>query len=201
MSRKSLPSSELLLKIKEHEGADISIFEILRILREGSFGIVLIVFSVPTVLPIPGIGAFLSIPALFVSLQLIMGRNYLWLPKWVGRKKIAMKSMKKIVDNSIPYLRKAEFFLHPRGFFLSGKIGHAICGIICFLCAVSVAIPFPLTNTIPSIGIIIIALGLLERDGLAIIAGMLVAIFGIAVATTVIYLGTEGAMMVVNKIF
>jgi hypothetical protein len=64
------------------------------------------------------------------------------------------------------------------------------CGV---LMALSILVPLPLTNTVPAMGIALMALGVLMRDGLAVIAGMALGLTWIAIlAFAVITLGVEG---------
>ena len=46
--------------------------------------------------------------------------------------------------------------------------------------AVSVCVPLPATNTAPSIAIALMALGFLERDGLAVVVGAIQGVIGLA---------------------
>ncbi len=186
-------TSKLLEKIKDHKGESISFGELVERLREGGFALLLIIFSSPTALPLPamGIATVLSVPIMLISIQILIGKSHPWLPNWLRNKKIKMSSMIKIINKINPYIIKVESLLKPRISFLSTKIGHHIIGLACVICALSVALPLPFTNTIPSIGILIMAIGLLERDGLAIIGGMIVGAIGIAFAITVYLLGIE----------
>lgn len=195
-------SSQLLEKIKSHEGDAISIAEIVAIFREGGFALLLIVFAGPLALPLPalGIAQVLAVPILLLSAQLAVGRHSLWLPKKIARKTISTKRLNNVLDKVIPILRNIELLLKPRLRFVTSGFGQRIIGVMCFVCAISVALPFPFSNTVPSMGIVLMSLGLLERDGLAILAGVAVGFIGICIATAVMYFGVEAVMAVVDVI-
>jgi len=60
-----------------------------------------------------------------------------------------------------------------------------------------VAIPLPLTNTVPSFGLAVIGIGLMMRDGLAILGGLAVGVGWVVLLTVaVIFVGAESAEMV-----
>ena len=61
----------------------------------------------------------------------------------------------------------------------------------------AIAIPLPFTNAIPALGITIMNLGLLNRDGLTIIIGFFVAIIG----TMIAFLATIFGLAMVKFIF
>lgn len=55
----------------------------------------------------------------------------------------------------------------------------------------------PLTNTVPSMGIALMSIGILMRDGLSVLAGAFIGIAWIALLASVfIFLGLEGADLV-----
>jgi len=59
--------------------------------------------------------------------------------------------------------------------------------------ALSVAVPLPLTNTVPSFGIATMAVGVLTRDGLAVLFGALVGTLWVGGMTfAVVFFGVEG---------
>ena len=62
------------------------------------------------------------------------------------------------------------------------------------------ALPIPFSNTLPSIGIVIMSLGMMEKDGLAILGGMMIGIAGVVVTTTIIFFGTEAILAIVEAI-
>ena len=105
MTVQAQATSEILASIKEHEGDDISVAEIVARFREGGFALMLIIFASPTALPLPAVGfaSLMAIPIMFFSLQLALGKKYIWVPKWLAKKRITMLKMNKIIDVAIPY--------------------------------------------------------------------------------------------------
>ncbi|MDO9219084.1 MAG: exopolysaccharide biosynthesis protein, partial [Lacisediminimonas sp.] len=63
-----------------------------------------------------------------------------------------------------------------------------VVGLMCLVLAVVLALPIPLGNMLPALGIAMLALGILERDGywvaagLAVGAGALVFVSGVVFA-------------------
>jgi hypothetical protein len=202
MTEKLESSSELLLQITQHKGDTITVGEMVTIFKTGGFSLLLIVFAGPLALPLPalGIAQVLSVPILFLAIQLASGRSAPWLPQKIANKNMSMETLGKVIPKVIPWLKKIEFFVRPRLGFFASKTGHCITGIACFVCAISVAMPFPFSNTVPSMGIVIMSIGLLERDGLAILAGMCVGAAGVCIAIAVMYFGVEAVMAIVDVV-
>ena len=67
--------------------------------------------------------------------------------------------------------------------------------------ALSVTIPLPMTNTVPAFGIATMALGVIMRDGLAVIVGAVVGLAWVAMLLYVsIFLGLEGLDLIKETI-
>ena len=51
-------------------------------------------------------------------------------------------------------------------------IGRRVVGLLCLLLAIVLPLPIPFGNVVPAATISLFALGLLARDGLAVLAGL-----------------------------
>ena len=89
--------------------------------------------------------------------------------------------------------KKIEKLVKPRIGFMTQAGMSNIVGICAFIMALSVSIPLPLTNTVPSTRLALIGIGLMMRDGLAIIGGVLVGtIWVLLLFGVIIFVGIEG---------
>lgn len=186
----------------ESKSEYINLQEINHALHERGFGILLLFFSIPTAIPLPyppGFTSLVGLPLMFFTFQMLLGYDSPRLPKWIGEKKIKFSTMKAVIDKTLPVLIKLERFVKPRLDVVSNPIGERIIGLVGFLCAVSVFLPIIFGNAIPSLGIFIMALGLLNRDGLVIIAGFIVSIIGLIIAATVVMLGAKAVTLLIKK--
>lgn len=197
MEHREIPTSEVLRDVVKNNTADrVSFYDLKTSLHERGFGIVLLVFILPLAIPMPyppGFTTILIIPVFVFSLQMVYGADSPWLPQWLGNKTIKRTTIATIIEKAAPALSKIERLSRPRFFFAGSSLGERIVGIFCLIFSLSVAYPLPLTNLIPSIGIFIIALGMLGKDGIIIIIGIAVGIFGVAATTLVTIYGIKGA--------
>ncbi|WP_239236691.1 exopolysaccharide biosynthesis protein [Candidatus Nitrotoga sp. BS] len=188
--------SKLLVDLKDSftEQDNISIDHILKALQERSFGFMLFIFALPAALPLPGLGINLIIaaPLLFLTAQQALGRDSIWFPKMMRDKSISRERFDNILNAALPFIRKIELLVKPRLDFVTQR-GTCLIGLCGLIMALSVCIPLPLTNTVPSAGIALMAIGVIMRDGLAIIAGALLGLLWVAMLGYVlVFLGTEG---------
>ncbi len=189
MTEHSKRASELLVKLKLHEGEKISIQQILEGFESAGFSMLIIIFAIPVALPVPavGYGTVMASPMLLLCIQLLFGFSHPKLPHFLGKRELKMEFFCKVVDKAVPILQKAEMLLKPRFLFLTSAIGERFIGLFCVVFCLSVMLPLPLTNTIPSMGIVLMAIGLMERDGLAILGGIFIGLVGMAITGVVLY--------------
>ena len=84
------------------------------------------------------------------------------------------------VARARPFLKRIEFIAGPRLARLSEGVGLRIVGGLLAIPCASILVPLPLTNSVPGLGVTIAALGLIERDGLLIILGLVIGLAWVA---------------------
>lgn len=199
MENKERNTSELLqLVVVQNANDKMSVGEIKNSLHERGFGVLLAIAALPICLPIPvppGYTTFFSIPLFIFSVQMMWGMKSPWLPEWLSRKEINKKSLQKLIEKATPWLRKIESYLHPRLTYISVHAWERIIGIFAFIFTISISLPIPLTNFPPGWGILIMSLGLLNKDGLTIIVGMIVGTIGVGITLIILTLIWMGVSM------
>lgn len=172
-----------------------SVQDILEAFHERGLGIILILFATPMALPIPvppGINIALATPLILLTLQQAMGAHTVWLPKGMKAKTFDSENLKNMLLKIVPFLRKVEFLLRPRLSFITSDGASRLMGALGVIMALTVCIPLPLTNTVPSFGITLMALGFMSRDGLAVLAGAMIGTAWVAMlAITIFIFGPE----------
>lgn len=147
-------------------------------LGTSSFGVSLLAFSIPEVVPIPvpGISAIVALPTGVVSAQMMAGKKELRLPKWLLRRKVPRKALSAAIHAVLPALRRIEKGAKPRGRWVSNPLTQRLLGLFIFVLALFIALPIPATNMPPAIAIFITSLGMVERDGVLICVGILIGL-------------------------
>ena len=70
-------------------------------------------------------------------------------------------------------VRYVENLTRPRIPFLTGEVADTVTGLICVILALIMALPIPFGDALPGIAMIFFALGMMQRDGIAILLGAL----------------------------
>lgn len=169
----------------------ISVEEVLATLGQTSLAFAIVFLALPAMIPIPGpFGmVFGSILAL-VALQLMAGNRNIWLPRFLRQRRLSSSAVDLMVRHSAPWVARIERLMRrDRMRPLTGRTAHMLIGLPVFVMAVAVALPIPFGNLLPVISLLIMGAGLLERDGLATLLGVLVALIGLATSFGLVYGG------------
>ena len=189
--------STLLLDLKAgFDGQDdISVGTLLEGFHERGFGFLLFVIALPAALPLPGMGVNLIIafPLILLTAQQALGFHTIWLPDRIKCKDFKKAALDSIIDKALPWVERTETLLHPRLGFMTQGLSSNLVGLAGLLMALAILVPLPLTNTVPAMGIALMAVGILMRDGLAVLAGAFVGLTWITLLVSVtVFLGAQG---------
>jgi hypothetical protein len=164
--------SEILSDLASRPAAAVSLGDVLDAFGDRAFGALMLLFAAPNMLPLPpGLSAVLGAPLLFVTAQLMLGRPTLWMPRFICRQSIRRDFIALLTTKLSPVLQRAERILRPRLSLLLHPVNERIVGGACLLLAIILFLPIPFGNIPPAWAIAAFALGILERDGLATLAG------------------------------
>lgn len=163
-----------------------------------------ILLSVPFLLPvsIPGSSTPFGLVMAIVGIGVITDKP-IHLPRFLADKNIEMQYLQPILHKAINLIGRIERFTHPRYPMLTGKLSSIINGLVMILSAVLLMIPMPLpfANTIPAYGVLFLAAGNLEKDGLLILAGYFMTTLSILYFWMLFFLGIEGVQALFPKVF
>ncbi len=166
-------------------------------LDERAFGMLMLLLALPCTPPfVYLLPQIVSLPMLALAAQMAAGRQAPWFPQGVRARRLQLKEFGKVLDFSEKYVRWLERIARPRLPAVTGRMGARIAGALLMVPALSVLAPFPGTNTVPGIGIAVTALGLIQRDGLFVILGLVIGLGWVAAFLVVaIFFGVEFATL------
>ncbi len=175
---------------------------LLDVFGEGSFAIVFVLLMAVPALPLPtgGVTHVFEVITMLVSLELIMGRRTVWLPDRWRRLELAGATQQRLINTLLGRIRWLERLSRPR---LRWLFGHRLSGSVFGLAVLGLALtaflapPFSGLDTLPSVGIVVLALGYLLADVVLVAVGAAIGVLGVA---SVIFLGSI-AVKAVNSIF
>lgn len=184
-------------------GERVSLGDMVDAFDARAYGPLIVLFAAPNVLPIalPGISALLGAPLILLTGQLMIGRRRPWLPDVLRRRSLARDSFESLVGRIVPRLVRLEALIRPRLLPLTSSWGKRLIGAVGVVLAAIVFLPVPFGNAIPGVALVLMAVGLLGRDGLAVVAGGLVGAVGLVVASGFVYGAAVAAMALARGVF
>ncbi len=187
-------SQRLHLLASDAKGDAVELNWVLSELHERAFGLFLLVLALPCCIPfLYGIPQIVALPLMFVSVQIVLGRKTPWLPKKLGARTISTEGLHNLERRAEPWLVRIEAFGRPRLSVLTHSPADRAVGLALILFSASIMVPLPGTNTVPGFAVVIVSMGLLQRDGILVILG---AILGTAWIATLVFAGVSLASLI-----
>ena len=168
---------------------DFTVEKIVNSIGGTSFGTSLMFFAIPEVvpIPIPGLAAIVVIPTAVISAQMAVGHKQIKLPKFILKKTVPRKALAAAIRAILPLLEKAEKLSKPRWKWATTPLAKRLLGVFIFILALSIAFPMPGFNMPQAISTFIIALGLVEDDGILVAAGVLAGLASLALLAGAVF--------------
>ena len=154
-----------------------------------SFAILFVVLMALPALPLPtgAVSHVLEVVTMLLALELIIGRDEVWVPKRWQDKELKGVSGPRFSQMLLKRIRGIEKFSRPRG---AGLLEHRLAGVVfglltfAFALTAFLAPPFSGLDTLPALGVVLMSLGFLLGD--------------VAVAGAGVGIGTLGVVLVVG---
>lgn len=162
----------------------------------------IVLLCIPFLFPvsIPGLSIPFGVAIALCGLRLGLGHNF-WMPDFLLRREIPYDLLEKLVGSAAAFYSKVEKLVRPRMHFLQRWPGMInLMGFMIMIGGILLSLPipppFPLTNTIPGLAIIFMALGIMERDGVCTLIGYALAVVGALYVGLIFFLGAAGVQTV-----
>jgi hypothetical protein len=178
----SIRTSQVLREIltKNPAQKDFTVQQIVDSIGQTRAGASLVFFSIPGMLPVPGTSNLVGLPAGLIAGQMIAGKSEIKLPEFVLKRSVPRRSLTVAIYAILPVLEKAEKATKPRRRWASDPTVQRLLGVLILILAIAIAFPVLGFKAPNAASIFIIALGLVERDGLAIMIGVVAGLTSLA---------------------
>jgi hypothetical protein len=189
--------SELLdLLARTWPNERISLGDITRLLGNRGYGVLMLVLALPGA--VPGISSIAAVPLALVALQLAIGLPRPWLPRFLADRSLSRADFLRMVERADPYLNRVERLLRPRLAVLTGPVGERVIGVLCLALALLLTIPI-LFNMPLVVPIALMALAVLERDGVLAAVGGVVGCLAIGAVALLGWVSVQQGLQLAGK--
>lgn len=178
-----------IIEAPQEDSDQVSLGEILEMVGRRSFGPLLIVTGVITMMPvigdIPGVPTIMGIIVFLIGIQLIFRAEYFWLPDLLLDRSVKPEKLEKGVGWMRRPAKFIDGFLQPRlTIFTEGPAIYVIA-VICLIISISMPLidVVPFSGYVAGLALTAFGLSLIAHDG---IVALLALIFTAATAVVVI---------------
>ena len=164
--------------------------EILASAQEQGFGLLLVTFALPVLIPLPpGVGAIPGLLIMGWAVQRLFGYDSPWLPRRLTNRTLSPHTMDLLSSRAIPVLERMErLFPQSTTSRPPREWEYRLACVVVVLMGFLILLPTPFLNTIPALIILATGLAFVNQHRIllwsAIVLG--VAIFGLLFTTVVL---------------
>src|SRR5437773_10960704 len=173
----------------------VTVGEVADRVAQRGFGLIMSVLALPTMIPVlpPGSAAFIGLLYILLAVQMLIGLPRPWLPVRVRNYRLTSGTMRMLQERGIPLLRRVERLARPRATWVPDALVTRAVAVAVLLLGIVLLSPLPFFNTIPAMTVLILGIGLFNRDALflpgGLVATSVVVAVAVAGADTLIRLG------------
>ena len=148
------------------------------------FGLLMIVLSLPLIIPVlpPGVALVVGLLYIVLAAQMLLGLERPWLPGGVRRYRLSPRAKLLLRQRGIPFLRRVERFTRPRQLWIPDVILTRIVAVAVLVLGIVLFSPLPFFHPVPAVTVMILGFGLINRDALFVGCGLVVSVGAVAVA-------------------
>jgi hypothetical protein len=165
-------------------GDEKTLGSLVELVEEKSFAIVFVLLLGVPALPLPTGGAthIFEIIAMVLALQLITGREQLWLPRRWRKIELAGNAQQRFISVLTRMIRRLERFSRPRlRFLFNHRLSNIAFGLLVLTGSAGafIAPPFTGLDTLPALGVTLLSLGVLLEDIIVVVVAIAVGVAGV----------------------
>jgi len=169
-------------------GHSVTVRGLMALIGEQGLLIVCVFLSIPFLFPVavPGTSTIFGLLIGLIGFG-VMANRLPWLPARLLDHPLQAKHVVPVLTRGATWARRFERLVRPRWLLLThGPTVNRLNGLMLIAAAASLLAPLPMipfSNTIPALGIALLSLGMVERDGAVVVLGHL------ATAAGAVYVG------------
>ena len=188
------PTSDLLRGLLDEAPRDsVMLGWIIARLDERSFGVIMLLLAVLAM--VPGISIVAGALIIWIAGQMILARPRATLPRFLARYTVGTARLTRLIERIVPVLLWLEGLIRPR-WSTPFTMTKSVVGVVLLLLGVSIFSPIPLSNLIPSLVIMGMALAYLEKDGVMLAIATIAACISLVATVATLWATIFGMQFV-----
>ena len=166
---------------------EVTLGDVIDAFSTAGIGLSLLLFSLLTL--IPGIAPLFGVALCALAIGMVLGQSSPVMPRRLRGRHIDRDRLVDGIRRLNRPIAWMERLLRPRLPYLSQGTGMRLCGFASLLNGILIVLPIPFGNTAPAVAMLILSIGLVVGDGVAILLGLLATIVGLMIDIGMIAMG------------
>lgn len=186
--------SAVLTSLARNAGERLTVADIVAVLRDRAFALLVVLLGLPNCLPMPPPIPFVcGLLLALVAAQIAAGRATPWLPRTLLTRSVPQDAVSRAVTRALPVLQRLERWSRPRIEFFETPIALRLLGIVLIALSLGLLVAAPIIGQIPlGVAVCLVGLGLVERDGVIVLLGILAGCLGLTLSFGFIFAVVAG---------
>ncbi len=182
-------TSEVLTVLAAQENERLTVRDIVAVLRDRAFALLVVLLGLPNCLPMPPpIPLICGLLLALVAAQIAAGMAAPWLPRTLLARSIARDDLRKAVSRAVPVFQRLERWSRPRLRIFESPVAMRGMGLLLLTLSLALIVAAPIVGQIPlGLAVCLVGLGLVERDGVVVVAGLVVGSLGVLLNVGFVY--------------
>ena len=186
------PSARLRALLSTTADNPIEIGEIVEQFGGSTPAFLLLVLTLPAMIPT---GLPIAVPAgaamIVIGAFMIVGQTEIAMPSWLAHRSLTKKQLRYVIKFTDPVMTWLERALKPRWAAMLKAKQLRFVGIMVAVNGFLILLPIPFGNSLPALAVMVMALGMMLGDGVAILSGILLTILALLIGAAIVALSFE----------
>lgn len=173
--------------IAEDPDPKLTCDRVIEIVGPRSHVLAILIFALLNLLPgPPGYSVVIGLAIMAFSVMLLLGKPIrLW--RFVGERRLPFRILLQLLEFFSRFASIVSKLSKPRATSIASERMLPPIALFGFMLGIGMLVPVPFTNTLPSLGLAVICVGILNRDGLAVVVGAVLGLAGLIVLAVLIW--------------
>jgi hypothetical protein len=177
-------------------GPQVTLRQLLVLVGEQGLLVFCAILAMPFLLPVtlPFMSTALGAPMLLIGVAVTLNRVP-WLPDRLLDRALPSETVRHVLERAIRTADRFEHLVRPRLLVLTDtpmvNVVHGVALVVAVLALMAPLPLIPLANTLPAIGVLLLCLGMAERDGALLLLGHLFVMLSVLYVGALLYLAAQ----------
>jgi hypothetical protein len=177
-------------------GPQVTLRQLLVLVGEQGLLVFCAILAMPFLLPVtlPFMSTALGAPMLLIGVAVTLNRVP-WLPDRLLDHALPSETVRHVLERAIRTADRFEHLVRPRLLALTDtpmvNVLHGVALVIVVLTLMAPLPLIPLANTLPAVGVLLLCLGMAERDGALLLLGHLFVMVSVLYVGALLYLAAQ----------